>query len=1157
MKHKKLVALCVTLLVVAVAGCGWHTRWRKLPEMFQMDIQAETGFVNGTSWYSYSADGQDTQYIIDTCGVGSDAFEGLASILDEVSCRKALFSKRNLHTLVGEPSVSITYCRGERCIWLSFNGRYLDVSKSEDSVGKLYKVKPESGRALSAYITGNGYHLQTYLNEMKEASLPAKNYLQKHSSEEILSDFVCAAYIPDGFSTVCELSSDELLRFGVLVSAQGGMEWYDQTTNQYVIPLADFQELLDTYFESCRFDPASLTRYANYEEANAVLVAKVLGFSTGSAEYTLISAEELDTETVQVVMEDSATGNLVTATAKVSENGVRFLSCIKETTQQDQSETAILTIDPQLRQLFRSVLRNETSFTFVSSQQTMTLQDFGKKDLMTSFTVIDLEGDDVPELIVQEDGPYFFKILRYDGEQLFCYDVPYRGMMDLKTDRTYCFSSGHQDHGIGRAVFTDSAMETNKLIWCQSVPTANDVFPTKCEWFAYGEPATEAELSKAYDARAYIDDVRWYDYDDETIGRLFGTVENAVQVPDGEKLTWPGAEIANKIRYQQVFFSNSIAGLTSDTEAGPIFQVLDLKNNQILAEYALPGPNGGRKVYLHAEKENSWELTYSDGQQGWLITVDDTWHFSREPYQYPEFPVKSWLMGESVVIKVEDSIYIDGQVVLQGDMVVEQPEACPGGEAYSVVSVLDDHRLLISRGNALIATAYGIYDHLSGEFSIFAEGEPVLRVINQDYGVVYTALTNPHDFGLVDFATGTVTPFVGESADQMTYAGWSYFNHNMSRLAVGSYFENWVRVFDVFSGECVYEWENTGEGTVEAWPVGNNGLILLANEELWAVDLAVPAEEPSKEEERSLYVDFESSPESWAEYAVSEHEVSSPQEAVEFLFNEFLKTLMAEDSNRSFCITEILAVSCELYDREYIQEHPNNDWGYAANNAGCFLGGNQWLTWCCAEVKYTGSLGLNLDIGQGSDWVRWGNLRRENGQYIFLPTEMAVHASDYYQKIKQYDEVRYERYPDGRISERFALVREGDYWGLANGNLEIILEPERYALDTIRLNTYEEVWPILAVQKDGYWGAIDYYGNLVIEPKWQYMQMFIYEEPKQVFVHDGERWWAIPLSYTAYTDVYTYEGLTAGEPTADWSVSNGLKAEIEAIGNDLKSSIED
>lgn len=525
MKHKKLVTLCVVWLVVAVTGCGWHTRWKPLPEMFALDITAETGFVNGTSWYPFTEDDRNTQYDIDVAEAGTKTFEGLTRILDGIACRKALFSNRSPNTVVGEPSVSITYCRGDRRIWLSFNGRFLKVGEYGDRVGKLYKVKPESGRALSAYITENGYHLQTYLQEMKEASLPAKTYLQKHSSEEILSDFVCAAYIPDGFSTVRELSEDELLRFGVLASAQGGMEWYDQTANQYVIPLADLQELLDTYFENCRFNPTSLARYATYDKVNAVLVATALGFSTGSAEYTLISAEELDIETVQVVMQDSATGNLATATAKVTENGVRFLSCIKETTQQDQSETAILTIDPQLRQLFRSVLRNETSFTFVPSQQTMTLQDFGKRDLMTSFTVLDLEGDGVPELIVQEEGPYFFKILRYDGGQLFCYDVPYRGMMDLKTDGTYCFSSGHQDHGIGKAVFTEHAMETDKIIWCQSVPTANDIFPTKCECFAYGEPATEADLTKAYDARMYMDDVCWYDYDDETIGRLLGTAD--------------------------------------------------------------------------------------------------------------------------------------------------------------------------------------------------------------------------------------------------------------------------------------------------------------------------------------------------------------------------------------------------------------------------------------------------------------------------------------------------------------------------------------------------------------------------------------------------------------------------------------------------------
>jgi len=61
MKHKKLVTLCVVLLVVTIAGWGWHTRWRKLPEMFQMDIQAETGFVSATSWYPFTENDRNTK----------------------------------------------------------------------------------------------------------------------------------------------------------------------------------------------------------------------------------------------------------------------------------------------------------------------------------------------------------------------------------------------------------------------------------------------------------------------------------------------------------------------------------------------------------------------------------------------------------------------------------------------------------------------------------------------------------------------------------------------------------------------------------------------------------------------------------------------------------------------------------------------------------------------------------------------------------------------------------------------------------------------------------------------------------------------------------------------------------------------------------------
>jgi len=129
-----------------------------------------------------------------------------------------------------------------------------------------------------------------------------------------------------------------------------------------------------------------------------------------------------------------------------------------------------------------------------------------------------------------------------------------------------------------------------------------------------------------------------------------------------------------------------------------------------------------------------------------------------------------------------------------------------------------------------------------------------------------------------------------------------------------------------------------------------------------------------------------------------------------------------------------------------------------------------------------------------------------------------------------YDEVRWERRPDGSLGSRFLLARKGEHWGLLDGQGNTLLAPEAYQLDAISLNTYEEVWPLFQVQKDGLWGAVDHRGNLVIEPKWQQVMMFIYDEPKTVYLFDGTQWYAAELTYESYTDVYTYTGLTVGEP---------------------------
>lgn len=129
-----------------------------------------------------------------------------------------------------------------------------------------------------------------------------------------------------------------------------------------------------------------------------------------------------------------------------------------------------------------------------------------------------------------------------------------------------------------------------------------------------------------------------------------------------------------------------------------------------------------------------------------------------------------------------------------------------------------------------------------------------------------------------------------------------------------------------------------------------------------------------------------------------------------------------------------------------------------------------------------------------------------------------------------YDEVRWERRPDGSLGSRFLLARKGEHWGLLDGQGNTLLAPEAYQLDAISLNTYEEVWPIISVSKDGLYGAIDYNGNLVIEPQWQEVRMYCYDQPDMVFLRDGYQWYGVRLSYDRYTDVYTYSGMQVSQP---------------------------
>ncbi len=153
---------------------------------------------------------------------------------------------------------------------------------------------------------------------------------------------------------------------------------------------------------------------------------------------------------------------------------------------------------------------------------------------------------------------------------------------------------------------------------------------------------------------------------------------------------------------------------------------------------------------------------------------------------------------------------------------------------------------------------------------------------------------------------------------------------------------------------------------------------------------------------------------------------------------------------------------------------------------------------------------------------------KTNGRYDLLDKETQEKASSI-----SYDEIFCEKYPDGRLSTTIMKGRAGNYWGLIGAKGKTLTNPQNQAFEDIQINTYEEVWPIIAVIEDGKYGAIDYDGKTVIEAEWGYLAMDVYNVPGTVFVFDGSKWGGIKLDKNLLASAVDYS-LT----TPEWIVQS-------------------
>ena len=125
------------------------------------------------------------------------------------------------------------------------------------------------------------------------------------------------------------------------------------------------------------------------------------------------------------------------------------------------------------------ILRGEDAFHDTATKQRAYLTDWLKTNEMSvsKYSVIDLNGDGVPELVLwlnRGTNEHVGFLVLYDiNNTVYAHLLYYREFSDLKEDGTFDFSSGVSNHGIGRIDFEGDTYTIRKLAYCESVDNQN------------------------------------------------------------------------------------------------------------------------------------------------------------------------------------------------------------------------------------------------------------------------------------------------------------------------------------------------------------------------------------------------------------------------------------------------------------------------------------------------------------------------------------------------------------------------------------------------------------------------------------------------------------------------------------------------------------
>lgn len=180
--------------------------------------------------------------------------------------------------------------------------------------------------------------------------------------------------------------------------------------------------------------------------------------------------------------------------------------------------------DKSVLEAYSAVVREQAEFYSTDNKQNLKLNDFltnkelyGTAFTVTRFTVLDMDGDKMPEVILElsvGSEPQFYEVLHFMDGTVHGYLVPFRGLEDLKEDGTFGFSNGAADNGWGKLGFGATAYTTDMLGYSQS--SFSDTNLT-IAYFMNNQPVTKETFDSFASEQSEKKDAVWYEFSQQNI----------------------------------------------------------------------------------------------------------------------------------------------------------------------------------------------------------------------------------------------------------------------------------------------------------------------------------------------------------------------------------------------------------------------------------------------------------------------------------------------------------------------------------------------------------------------------------------------------------------------------------------------------------------